>query len=106
MGAGEHAQLSCSACQAYRCCEGAPVHTLCSSVSHCALVSGSAPIWLTGLTVQQPCQRITASFLAPRPLSAAGLDIFGTLPASEENLAAVEEICLQVSGYIGGATET
>ncbi|KAI7838114.1 hypothetical protein COHA_008121 [Chlorella ohadii] len=28
-------------------------------------------------------------------LMGAGLDIFGTLPASEENLAAVEEVCLQ-----------
>lgn len=30
------------------------------------------------------------------PSHVPGLDIFGTLPASEDNLAAVEEICLQV----------
>lgn len=32
----------------------------------------------------------------PCTLLPAGLDIFGTLPASEDNLAAVEEVCLQV----------
>ena len=32
----------------------------------------------------------------PCTLLPAGLDIFGTLPASEDNLAAVEEVCRQV----------
>lgn len=50
------------------------------------------------------CRRLPSACIACSPIISlmpctllpAGLDIFGTLPASEDNLAAVEEVCLQV----------
>lgn len=49
----------------------------------------------TAITLQHCCD-------VARPCSTppTGLDIFGTLPASEDNLAAVEEVCLQVGSAV------